>query len=157
MKKIFYLLLILPFIGFLSCSDEDNYPDVTIHMDYEGAQDINGVYYVVQGDTFTITQLYAIPNREGAKAVIASTGYYLDGYFLGPNLRPPYTQEFYTSELMRGEHNIGIEMSIAEEGCTPMTAFVNLKMVVVGSENELPSNGNNDQPKSVEVKPSYRE
>ena len=50
MKKILYaLLLALPF-ALSSCSNDDELPEVNISVDYSGATEVDGVYYVIEGE-----------------------------------------------------------------------------------------------------------
>ncbi len=49
MKKLLYLLLLLPLGFFASCSDDKDLPSVDITVNIENAVDANGKIYIVEG------------------------------------------------------------------------------------------------------------
>ena len=154
MRKLFNLILALPFLALCSCVNDDDIPDVNIHVEYEGAQEIDGVYYVVQGEPFAITQITALPAREGKNAGILSVSYFYDEFFIGRNIEAPFGEEFDTNDMIPGPHILGLEMPIIEEGCTPATGYINMNLMVVQSEDDLPSGVTPSN--SMNIKPAYQ-
>lgn len=66
MKKLLYLLLLLP-LGFMaSCSDDKDFPEVDVTTSFSGGTFHNDTIYTVVGDTLRITGITARP-LEGTK------------------------------------------------------------------------------------------
>ncbi|MCH5318238.1 MAG: hypothetical protein J1E38_00845 [Paramuribaculum sp.] len=153
MKKLLYLFIALPFFALTACSSDDELPDVTLNIEYEGAQKVDGVYYVTQGTPFEITQLTVTPNREGAKAGISNVVYALDGMPYGWTNEAPFSQEFATENLAPGEHVIEVSMNVLEVGCSPAQAYMTINLMVVENNDETPSTGTESQTNTVSVRP----
>lgn len=156
MKKFLYLLFALPFMTLTSCQN-DEYPDVTINIEFEGAQEINNVLYVVAGEPFAISEISVTPVQEGKTAGITYVNYSFDGWFIGRSIESPFTIEFdasETSEMSIGEHILGLEMMIAEVGCAPATGYYNINLVVVESAEDIPTVDDSTQTSMISVKPA---
>lgn len=158
MKKILLSLLALPFIGMVSCNNDNELPDVTIHMEYEGAQQIDNEYYVSQGDIFQITQITVTPNRQGGKVGIGSVAYSFDGMPYAFTDVAPFAMDFPTENMTLGYHEIGVVMTVLEEGCSPAQAFTTVQIMITeptGDEN-TPSEDQGAQTNVSVIRPDIR-
>lgn len=154
MKKFLYsLLLAIPMLGFVSCSDDDNnLPDVDFSYEYEGAQLSDGKLYVAQGEAFEITSINVKNNEQGKGAGITAANYYWDGQFIGTVIQPPFGCEFQTSDITGiGEHEISIFCPVYAVGKEVATAHLIIEVEVVASPEDLPvppTGDDNDNPET---------
>ena len=137
MKKLLFLLLAMPFI-LVSCSDDDDLPNVNFTVNYENAVDVDGILYVVQGDTLAFTGIYVTPVNEHHKAVIGGASYSWDFIPAGVTIVEPFGREFLTALYAEGPHEVQISCSVYEVDCTPATAILTFPVVIVGSADEIP-------------------
>ncbi|MCM1491318.1 MAG: hypothetical protein NC095_10920 [Muribaculum sp.] len=77
MKKLLYLLLVLPFAMIMaSCNDDDDLPNVTVTMDFGNAAAQDGTLYVVQTDTLMLNNIVTKAIDSNQSAVLANVRYY---------------------------------------------------------------------------------
>lgn len=141
-KTLFAALLALPLIGFVSCSDDKDLPDVDFTVDVENATRVDGFLYVVQGDTLVVESITVTNREEGKNAIITQADYYWDGYFMGTSIVPPYGYKIFIGESTPvGDHQIDIQMPVFAEDKAAATALVSMKVVVVQEDTEIPDGG----------------
>ena len=76
MKKFYYFLLMaLPVIFFASCDDDKSLPDVDVSIQIDGGVRVDGITYVVQGDTLTVEAINVQNREQGKNAMITSATY----------------------------------------------------------------------------------
>ena len=153
MKKYLILLsLIIPALAFVACSDDDDLPKVTINFDIEGAAKVDGVYYIVQGETMTIKSITVVNEESDKKAAITQADYYLDYHYVGTSIQPPYGFELETDEnTPLGKHLLEVEMPVIAEGKTPGVAMAGFRLMVVATQEEVPAP---DEPSVTKVVPT---
>ncbi|MBD5241518.1 MAG: hypothetical protein HDS59_05505 [Barnesiella sp.] len=139
MKKILFFMSALLVFAFSSCSDDSDLPLVDIDTTCSGAVMVDGTLYVVQDSTFEITSVIAQPIREGKKAMVTSVVYSLDGWIIGSTDVAPFGVTFEPGTFSVGKHLLGMQMMIAEEGCTPAVGYYARDLVVVSSADEIPA------------------
>ena len=139
MKKILFFMSALLVFAFSSCSDDSDLPLVDIDTTCSGAVMVDGTLYVVQDSTFEITSVIAQPIREGKKAMVTSVVYSLDGWIIGSTDVAPFGVTFEPGTFSVGKHLLGMQMMIAEEGCTPAVGYYARDLVVVSSADEFPA------------------
>ncbi|MDE6120747.1 MAG: hypothetical protein K2F63_03055 [Muribaculaceae bacterium] len=141
-KYLFLVLMLVPMLGFVSCSDDDgdDLPQVEFNFETEGTVSVDGLLYVVQGETFKITAIN-VTNKEANKAAgIVSAAYYWDGYYLGTTALPPFAFEFVTSEdTSIGTHQIQVECPVYAVDKELANAVVTLNVEVVASADDIPT------------------
>ena len=97
MKRLFYLLFILPLI-LVSCDDDNELPDVKFNVEISGGKNVNGIIYVVKGDTLTVEKVEILShNTKGA--AMGEVSYFWDGLFLLTNPFPPYKINIATDRM----------------------------------------------------------
>lgn len=138
MKKLFYLLAALPLLFFASCHDDDDLPDVNVSIDYSGAKTVEGVAYVVQGDTLSIDSVYVTPVNPNQRAIIGSVTYYLDQRLLGYAPVQPFSVGIPTGFLPVGNHMLRLEMSVFQEDRTPAAYYIGMPFAIVSDSTAIP-------------------
>lgn len=132
MKRLYYLLLLLPLLGFMaSCSDDDkDLPKVSISIDYTGGTDQDGTIVIAQGQTLTINAINVTPAEGTKKALLGNTTYAMDGvpfYTIGV---APYGCEIDTSDLTVGPHALSFYSQVFQEDKTPGFALYGININV---------------------------
>ncbi len=135
-------LLALPLIGFVSCSDNKDLPDVDYNIEIEGGTRVDGSVYVVRGDTLEVESITVSNREEGKAAMITSAAYYWDGYYIGTAVIAPYGMQIITDEdTALGKHALDIQTPLFAEDKEAATAVVGLQVVVVESTEDIPGGG----------------
>lgn len=140
MKKLLYLLLALPLLAMISCSDDDkDLPDVSIGFSYSGATDVDGTLYNVRGDTLSIDSVFCTPAEGTKPAAIANVTYVFDGLPLGYTPISPFAIDILTSDVAAGRHTLTLEMTVLQEGKSIGTAWMPLPVAVVDTITDIPA------------------
>lgn len=151
MKKLLYLLIALPLLAMVACSDDDkNLPDVKIGFSYSGCSEINGTLYAVQGDTLDIDSVFAEPVNAGQPAIIGDVTYVLDGRPLGIAPTPPFPLSLLTRSLQTGSHTLRLQMSVFQKDKTPGIAYLTVPVAIVATADEIPSDPTPSTPDAVQ-------
>ena len=80
MKKLLYLLLVIPFTMMVaSCSDDKDLPNVDITMSFDNAVVKDGIVYVEQDAVFSITGLTTKSVDSNQQSAIANVRYFWNG------------------------------------------------------------------------------
>lgn len=137
MKKFLALMLMLPMLMLVSCSDDD-LPDVTMKVAYSGATSVDGTLYVVQDSAFTVTGLYVEAVNSKHNAAISGASYYWDFIPAGSTIVVPFAARFDTSLYSVGPHQLQIVANVLEEDCTPAVANMVLNIQIVESADDIP-------------------
>ncbi|MCM1077225.1 MAG: hypothetical protein NC411_07695 [Bacteroides sp.] len=139
MKRLLYLLFVLPLLGLISsCDDDKNLPDVNLSIDYEGATAEDGTLYVVQGDTLNITALRAIPAEGTKAATIGVAAYFWDGIPQGRTAISPFPISIYTADMEVGQHYLGVDATILQVDKEVGFAITSFPIVIVADDTQQP-------------------
>lgn len=143
MKKWFYLMLlsVLPVMAasLASCDDDDDLPNVDISLSVDRGTVVDGVIYVVQGDTLQVASVNVVNNEPNKAAAITNVNYYWDGIYYAPAVFSPYGMTFVTSESTPiGSHDIGISCTVLAVDKSIATAALNYPVKVVADADEIP-------------------
>lgn len=134
------LLVCLPMMTFVSCSDDDDTPDVSMSISVEGATVVDDVIYVVKGETLEVTSVNITNNEPGKKAMITAAAYYFDGFRVGVLIVPPYGLKIpMDKDVSIGKHAMQIVCDIAAEGKALGIAALDYDVVVVEDAADIPS------------------
>lgn len=80
MKKLLYLLLVIPFAMMVtSCTNDDDLPNVDISMSFDNAVVKDGTVYVVQDSVFSITSLTTKSVDSNQQSAIVNVRYFWNG------------------------------------------------------------------------------
>lgn len=136
MKKIFYLLLVLPLI-MVSCKDDDELPDVKFNVEISGGKNVNGVIYVVKGDTLTVEKV-EIASHNSKGAAMGEVSYFWDGMFLLTNPFPPYKINIATDEMILPNHILEFNCPLYVEDSPILTAYFRYPVKLVDVPDSIP-------------------
>lgn len=143
-KSLLYSLLLMavPVLGFTSCNDDDDLPDVSFQLNVENAVETDGAIYVVRGDTLKITGIDVINNEKDKSAIITAATYYWDAFRVGTSLVPPFAFSFATNdETPLGHHEIAIECPVYAVDKSAAVANLFYSVEVVAAESDIPTTG----------------
>ena len=138
MKKLIYLLFLLPLAMLASCHDDDDLPnvDITVTFDNVVAND-QGVIYVVQGEELDVQSVTCV-GLGGKNAAVTSVQYTWNGQVLQWNPFAPYKIEIDTSYALVGNHSLTLYMDVAQVDKTLAYSVISIPVVVVATADELP-------------------
>lgn len=136
MKKMLYLLLLLPAVMLGGCSKEEVAPfDLTLSM--SGVTEANGQFYAVSGDEVTIQSLTAKALGNTATQV-SNVMFYLDGMPLFPTVWNVNPLTFSTSGIPAGRHSIGVTGYLLQVDHSLKDFSVSYPLVIVDNQENLP-------------------
>lgn len=138
MKKLLYLLLLVPFALMTSCNKDDDFAPFDMTLTLSGVSQVDGTFYAVQGDEVSIDNLQV--SSQEKQTAVANVMFYVDGMplFVTPwNVDQPLT--FSTANLAPGTHNVNVSGNLLQVDQSIMEFAVNYKLVVVDSQENLPS------------------
>lgn len=140
MKKFYYFLLMaLPVIFFASCDDDKSLPDVDVSIQIDGGVRVDGIIYVVQGDTLTVEAINVQNREQGKNAMITSATYSWDYRYVGISVTPPFGAEFVTDNMPLGQHLLQIECPLYAVDKSMANLYIACKVQVVESADDIPS------------------
>ena len=138
MKKLFYLLLLLPMSLFTSC-DNDDLASFDMTLTLGNVTQSDGVFYAVAGQNVTIESLTVNPTG-GKNTKVANVIFHVDGYPIFPN---PWNVEspisFSTSGLADGPHTIDITGNLLQVDQSIQVFNASYTLVTVQNEDDLPA------------------
>ena len=138
MKKLLYLLLLLPLGFMVSCSSEDDLPDVDIAVSFDNVVSAENTLYVVQGDTLKVKGV-AVRGNDNKNAIITNVSYMWDGLLVTWNPIAPFGVNIMMDFPKPGRHVLSIYMDIAQEDKSLAYGILEYKVTVVGDSTELPA------------------
>lgn len=143
MKKILYLLLALPFaLGFASCSDDDDLPNVTVTMNFSNAVAQDGIIYVAEADTLYLNSIDTKAMASNQSAVLTNILYYWN-YVPTPNLTwgsYPLAIPIAKMPLSSNGNNIlGMEATLLETDKSIAYTNIRVPIKVVPTVEDLPA------------------
>lgn len=137
MKKLLYLLLLLP-LGFLASCDSDNdLPDVDITVTFDNVVEGEDAIYVVKGDTLKIESVTCKGN-DNKQAMVNEVTYVLDGFPLGTSIIAPYGATIATDNFSAGKFLLGLRMNVLQVDKSLAFGVISFGFKVVDSADELP-------------------
>lgn len=137
MKKLFYLLFLLPLSLFTSCDSEDLSP-FNLTLSLSGVTQADNAFYVVAGDNITIESLTVDPVG-GKNTQVSNVMFFLDNVPLlaSPwNITNPWT--FSTANLPVGRHTIGVTGNLLQVDQSIQEFTANYTLEIVGSDADFP-------------------
>lgn len=137
MKKLYYLLFLLPLAFFVSCSDDDDFSPVNVTLTLNGVTEYNGTFYTVSGEGVIIEGLTA-KAENGKTTLLQDVMCNLGSFPIVPSPEYPYGS-FTTENLPTGDFNIGVTGLVLQEGSSIKTFAINYPLVIVESQDDLPA------------------
>ena len=143
MKKLIYLLLVIPFAMMISsCSSDKDLPNVDITMTFENAAVSDGVVYVIQDEVFSITGITTKAVDSSQQSAIANVRYFWNG-IPAPGLTwSPLPMEIDMAEMPQpesGKNILGLRATLLETDKSIAYTAINVPIVAVESADDLPA------------------
>lgn len=138
MKKLLYLLMLLPLFFATSCNSDEDYPAVDMKITISGVTYHDGSLYTVRGETVQFDNI-AVTALNGNDAAVANVTYTCDGVPAGYAEFNPFSSEINTAGLADGSHFIDIGFNLLEVDKTIVYGMCRYRLIVVGAESELPA------------------
>lgn len=137
MKKLLYLLLLMPLPFLFSCSDDDDLAQVDMTLTLSGVSQSDNVFYTVAGENVTIENL-TVKSLNGNAATVANVIFYFNGVPLIGNPGNPFTGTFSTEGLESGTYTFSMAGQVLEVDKTITDFTYSTPIVIVESEEDLP-------------------
>lgn len=137
MKKLFYLLLVLPLTMFVSCDDKDEVSPFDMTITMSGVTESNGNFYTVKGNEVTVSGL-DVKALNGTATEVSNVMFYIDG---APLLASPWNQNpwsFSTANFAAGVHTVSVSGYLLQVDHSLKNFAVSYPLVIVDSDENLP-------------------
>lgn len=137
MKKLIYLLFLLP-LGFLaSCSDDDNLANVDLNVTLSGVTDLNNTFYSVSNDSVRIDGVTA-SSLTDKQAAVTNIRYQINGVPVFGTWEDPFSISVPNELLKTGTNLINVYATVLQVDKSLTSAAVQFPLVVVDSASNLP-------------------
>ncbi len=137
MKKLLYLLLLLPLSFLASCSNDDELPSVDVSVTMSNAVRYDGKIYVVEGQPLSVDSI-GVKSLNGKATGITGVNYALDYVGIGYNVVSPFGAKIPAAYLPTGNHLLTLSFDVLQVDKT--IAFTRVSTLVkVVPESELPA------------------
>lgn len=136
MKKLIYLLMLLPLAMLGGCHDDDDIPDVNVSISLRDVVVDGNVIYTVKDTPLKITSISV--QGVGSRALVTSVAYYWDGVRIGWNPIAPFSATIAGALVPEGNHVLGISMEVAQEGKALGFCATTYNVKAVENEDALP-------------------
>lgn len=143
MKKLFYLLLLLPFaFGVSSCNDDDDLPNVNITMNFSNVVAEDGVLYVAETDTIYFDSIETKAIDSNQSATLTNILYFWN-YVPAPSLTWgafPLAIPVAKMPLSESGNNVlGMDATLLETDKSISYANFRIPVKVVATQADLPN------------------
>ncbi len=136
MKKLIYLLLVLPLI-MASCKDDED-PNVDFKVEISGGKNVDGTIYVLKGDTLTINDIF-VESNDDRNVAMGAVSFFWDGQFLYTKQLPPYRIQIFTEKMILPNHILEFNCPLYVEDSPILTAYFRYPVKLVGSIDSIPN------------------
>lgn len=137
MKKLFYLLFLLPLAFFSSCSNDDDLAEVDITTTLSGVTEIGETFYTVVGDTISIDSI-SVSSLTDKAAAVTGVRYFFDGYPIFGTIEAPFNFKINTEGVQEGTHTLAIAATVLQVDKSITSVALNYPVKIVLSEEDLP-------------------
>lgn len=138
MKKLFYSLFLLPLCLLMSCDDDKDFSPVDMTLTLSGVTQYQGAFYTVSGDDVTINSL-TVKAQDGKESLAQNVIFYLNGAPLLGTPANPFLGTFSTAGLQPGIYSLDVAGDLLQVGSSLQIFAVSFPLVIVESQENLPS------------------
>ena len=139
MKKLFYLLFLLPLAFFAACDDDDNLPAVDFTLTLDNVTQYEKGFYAVKGDTVIVDGVSVKPIDNGKAATVTGVRYFLDYMpIMTDPILAPFTTKFLTEDLPARTYNFGITATVLQVDKSISNVAINVPLTIVENKEQLP-------------------
>ena len=136
MKKIYYLLFLLPLSFLMACSDDFTPVDMTVTLN--GVTTSGESFYTVEGEDVSVENL-EVKSIDGKPTAYSNVLFYFNGVPLMGNPENPLSAGFSTEDIPAGTYTLSITGSLLQEDASLKAFAVNYPLVIVSSQDDLPA------------------
>ena len=139
MKKLLYLLLLLPLGLFTACDKDDDLAPFDMTITLSGVTQVDNTFYIVAGETFSIDN-FQVKGTGDKNNTCANVMFFLGGSPLFPEYWPSegFQYSYSTAGLEPGVYTLGVTGNLLQVDASIMSFASSYRFVVVGSEEDLP-------------------
>ena len=137
MKKLFYLLFLLPVALLMSCNDDKDFSPVDMTLSLTGVTEYNGTFYAIQGEDVTIDNL-SVKAADGKNTDVANVTFYFDGIPLIGTPVNPFLGTFSTENIPAGTYSLSIDGNLLQVDSSIKVFAVNFPVTIVETAEDLP-------------------
>lgn len=148
MKKLFLMMLAVPFLMATSCDDDNDLPNVDVAVNFQDVTRVDDVIYVVQGEPLTVESI-TLEDHTKKGAVIGGAEFFWDYEHLLSTIVQPYKMTLDTEGILVGNHLFQIAISIYAVDYSPCEGYMAYKVKVVESADDIPSDGDTEPNPSI--------
>lgn len=152
-KTIYFLLMLLPLMGFSACSSDDDLPEVDIIVEFNGLYQSQGQYYAVQSEPFAVVSISSRSINSSAPSAISGVTYYWNFLPQVSTNMSPFTFDIDMSSAAVGLNQLGMSMIIAQTGKPLSYGTLRYRINVVAQLTDLPANAESVTTDIVRVNP----
>lgn len=139
MKKLFYLLFLLPLAFFGSCSDDNDMAQVDFNVTLSGVTRVDNNFYTVVGNTVVIDGV-SVKSLTDKGAVVTGVRYFLDGIPVFASIDQEdntFVFDIDTEGFKEGTHALGITATVLQVDKTITSAALRIPLIMVADEESL--------------------
>lgn len=140
MKKLLYLLLLLPLAFIASCGDEEeDFPQVNLILVIDNAtiDNVTKEFYLLKGTPAEVESLKAHSLTSQAAACTGCI-FKIDGVQITDTNTEPFSSPIPTNKLSVGDHTLEAYTTILQVDKTIANGMISLPFKVVEKEEDLP-------------------
>ena len=142
MKKLLYLLLVIPFAMMVSsCSNDNDLPNVNVTMSFDNAAVSDGAVYVLQDSPFSITGITTKAVDSNQQSAIVNVKYFWNG-IPAPGLTwsslPMEIDMAQMPQVEKGANILVLQATLLETDKSMAYTTINVPIVAVENEEALP-------------------
>lgn len=136
MKKLLYLLFLLPLALLGSCSDDDDLAQVDMTVTMSNVTQVGHTFYAIKGSTVKIDGTTVKP-AAGKQATIVGVNYYMNGLPMPMAFAAPYAIEF-TADLPAGSYILDVTGEVLQVDKSITNMLAKFPFTIVETEEDLP-------------------
>lgn len=154
MKKLLYLLFMLPLAIFASCSDDKDLPQVDFTITVSNVAKANNAFYAVKGDVVTIDQV-SVASLTDKQATVTGVRYFLNGMPIFGTIEDPFSCNIETENLNAGSYTINVTSTVLQVDKTIANCAMNYPLTIVETADDLPEGAEiGTQSMTVRIQPT---
>lgn len=138
MKKLLFLLFLLPLAMFSSCGDDDDVAKVSLNVTFDGLYRSGNDLYAVSTQPFTILSV-TCESLNGKAATLGRVNYLWNGFLAGSSIVQPYTYKFDPATAPLGRSRLTIEAMVYQVDASVSWAALQYNITLVEKESDLPA------------------
>jgi hypothetical protein len=116
-----------------------------------GRYQVDGVYYVVEGEELNIDAIKVTPKSGYKAATLGATSYYWNYQFLGTTIVEPFGITVDTEGMEPGDYIMQIRSTVYQVDRAAGIAYIVLPVKIVADDDGVPGNG--DEPEEGTINP----